>query len=341
MWAFLQLVNFRGDDEVILAQTLDGVCRQLDDDFAPRHLKIWMVPLAFGNVGDFVGKGHRLCKILEFEFLGNPARIAREAPVVELFEQYFCFGAIKRTRATFAGDAFLLCEFCHDGIIARYYYLYMKALWRALELVLDAILPLRARAARTQSRTAVDFSLSPSVHELLGAKIVTLMEYREPSVQDLIRSLKYDRSVHAASIAAKLLEEYLAEEIASHKAFSQKTVLIIPVPLHRSREKERGFNQIAMVLNALPADFKTGTTATLMPHALMRTKATKQQTRLHRSERLSNVAGAFALPDPALLKNAHVFLIDDVTTTGATLVNAATPLRRAGANVSLIALARA
>lgn len=217
----------------------------------------------------------------------------------------------------------------------------MNALLRALEIVLDTILPLRARAARTRERTAEDFSLTPTTHDLLASKIVTLMDYRDGTVQDLIRSLKYDRSQHAAIIAAKLLEEYLLEEIASHRAFSQKRVLLIPVPLHASRAKERGFNQIALVLDALPENLKHGPTATLVSHALVRTKATKQQTRLHRSERLSNVAGAFAVPDPALVKDTYVFLIDDVTTTGATLVNAATPLRRAGATISLLALARA
>lgn len=211
----------------------------------------------------------------------------------------------------------------------------------AVETILDAIIPLRARAARTKRRRAEDFALSPSAHDLLGVTIITLMDYREISVQDLIRSLKYDRSQYAAKIAATLLGEYLLEEIASHKNFSQKKVLLVPIPLHASRRKERGYNQIALVLDALPSEYKDGTMATLAPHVLMRTRATKPQTRLPRSERLSNVAGAFAVPDPALVANTHIFLIDDVTTTGATLANAATPLRRAGATVSLIALARA
>lgn len=216
-----------------------------------------------------------------------------------------------------------------------------RTIARGMHALLDAILPLRARSARTKARKPEDFLLAPTTHELLGTTIVTLMDYREQSVQDLIRALKYDRSQHAASIAATLLAEYLLEEISSHKIFSQKSILLIPVPLHASRARERGFNQISIVLDALPDDFKSGASATLVPHALVRSRETKQQTRLHRSERLSNVAGAFAVPDPALVKDSHVFLIDDVTTTGATLVNAATPLRRAGATVTLIALARA
>lgn len=217
----------------------------------------------------------------------------------------------------------------------------LSLLRRSAEAILDAILPLRARSARTKSRRAEDFVLSPTVHELLGARITTLMDYRDRAVQDLIRALKYDRSRHAASIAATLLEDYLLDEIVSHRAFSQKRVLIIPVPLHKARTKERGFNQIEIVLDALPQEFKDGTRSTLATNVLTRVRETKQQTRLRRSERLSNVAGVFAVPNPSSVKDAVVFLIDDVTTTGATLVNAATPLRRAGAHVSLLALARA
>lgn len=216
------------------------------------------------------------------------------------------------------------------------------------EAVLDTILPLRARSARTKARNAEDIPLIPTVHELLRMQITTLMDYQNPAVEDLIRSLKYDGSGYGAQLAATLLADYLREEIASHRNFSQKRILLVPVPLHKSRARERGFNQIELVLKALPQEFRDGTLARFAPEVLTRTRATKPQTRLPRSKRLSNVAGAFAVPDESLpagrqdsLRGTHIFLMDDVTTTGATLANAATPLRRAGAEVSLLALARA
>lgn len=209
------------------------------------------------------------------------------------------------------------------------------------EAILDVVLPLRARSARTKRRSAEDIPLTPTVHELLGVRITTLMEYRNPAVEDLIRSLKYDGSGYGARLAATLLTDYLWEEIASQRAFSQKKVLLVPVPLHSSRARERGFNQIELVLKALPRELRDGTVATLAPHALARTRATKPQTKLQRSERLSNVAGAFAVKNESAVRGTHIYLMDDVTTTGATLANAATPLRRAGAEVTLLALARA
>ncbi|HEY4516627.1 MAG TPA: hypothetical protein VJG64_01650 [Candidatus Paceibacterota bacterium] len=216
----------------------------------------------------------------------------------------------------------------------------MPTLRSVFEYLLDALVPPRARSARTKARTIVDIPLSPTEYTLLGERITTLMDYRQSEVGDLIRTLKYDGSSHAARLAAEVLAEYLREEIASLKLFSTRPIFLIPIPLHKSRSRERGFNQVALILNALPQEFRDGRIATLSP-ALVRTRATAPQTRLPRPERIKNVAGAFALVDNTLIKRAHVFLIDDVTTTGATLVNAGKVLKASGASLSLLALARA
>jgi ComF family protein len=217
----------------------------------------------------------------------------------------------------------------------------MPHLRAMFEAVLDTILPLRARSARTKARGVEDIPLSPTVHELLRVHITTLMDYQNPAVEDLVRSLKYDGSGYGARLAAVLLADYLREEIASHRSFSQKKILLVPVPLHKSRARERGFNQIELVLKALPQEFRDGGLTSVRTDVLERTRPTAPQTRLPRSERLSNVAGAFAVRDESFVRNTRIFLMDDVTTTGATLANAATPLRCAGAEVSLLALARA
>lgn len=220
----------------------------------------------------------------------------------------------------------------------------MKAfslLKKAALSILDAVAPPHGRTARTQKRNVADIPLSPTAHDLLGVQITTLMDYRGEESQDLVRSLKYDRSVHAAQLAATLLAEYLREELSSHRTFSQKKICIVPVPLHPSRLRERGFNQIALAAQQLPAEFRDGTLAAYAPDILIRARETKPQTKLPRSERLSNVAGAFELSKDANVRKNLVVLIDDVTTTGATLANAATPLRKAGAEVLLLALARA
>ena len=159
------------------------------------------------------------------------------------------------------------------------------------------VVPPRERTARTNARTLDDIRVVPTSHELLGEKITAILEYRDAATQDLIRALKYDGSGAAASLAAAALADYLREEIANAKQFSPREVLLVPIPLHRSRKRERGFNQIEIVLRALPKEFRDGTLSTLASDVLVRERATKQQTRLSRSERLKNMVGAFVVPD--------------------------------------------
>lgn len=217
----------------------------------------------------------------------------------------------------------------------------ISALRCAFELVLDAVLPPRERAARTQARSLADIPVTPTTHELLGVHITAIMDYRASAVQDLIRALKYDGSGAAAALAATALADYLREELANAKQFSPRELLLVPIPLHRSRKRERGFNQIEIVLQALPKEFRDGILSRLAPEVLLRTKATKQQTRLSRAERLKNMCDAFEVPHPSRVAKTHIFLIDDVTTTGATLKHATVPLQKTGAQVTLLSLARA
>ena len=210
-----------------------------------------------------------------------------------------------------------------------------------LAALIDIVSPRSARTLRTVARSEIDIPLRPAVHHLLNMEITTLTDYRDPSVQDLIRSLKYDGSGHSAHLCANILADFLQEEISVEKSYSPRKVLLVPLPLHRARKRERGFNQIEIVLERLPPSLRDGHVATLASHALVRTKATRQQARLARAERIENVRNAFEVSGATDVSGSRIFLIDDVTTTGATLASAAKTLRKAGAEVTPIALARA
>lgn len=146
-----------------------------------------------------------------------------------------------------------------------------------------------------------------------------------------IRRLKFEGRREIARAIAPLLAPALAEAAAGCD-------LLVPVPLHRRRLRERGYNQAALLLRhlrryaALPVD----------PLSLRRLRATAPQTGLDRAARRRNVDGAFAVVRPRRVAGRAVLLLDDVVTTGATLAAASAALRAAGAaRVTCFCAARA
>lgn len=113
--------------------------------------------------------------------------------------------------------------------------------------------------------------------------------------------------------------------------------LLIPVPLHPRRERERGFNQSALLARRLGRRWARP----VATDVLARRVATSPQTELAAEERRRNVRGAFALARPAAVAGRHVLLIDDIMTTGATAAECAACLRRGGAaSVGVLTVAR-
>ena len=114
--------------------------------------------------------------------------------------------------------------------------------------------------------------------------------------------------------------------------------LLVPVPLHVKRLRERGFNQAHLLIRrwakqeGIPFDGLT----------LSRSRWTAPQTGLSRSERRKNIKGAFSIRHPERIKGRKIVLVDDVYTTGATVNECARVLMKAGAEfVDVLTLARA
>ncbi len=153
-------------------------------------------------------------------------------------------------------------------------------------------------------------------------------------LRELIHLLKYDHVRPAANLLGRMLAEVVAD-IAD--AFGQQAPVIMPVPLHASKMRQRGFNQseliARMMLKLRPAalDVKLNTTA------LMRSRPTESQTGLTPPQRRENIRGAFKVVRGDQVSGRDILLIDDVFTTGTTASECARVLRRAGANRVFVA----
>ena len=156
-----------------------------------------------------------------------------------------------------------------------------------------------------------------------------------------IHALKYDR-LHPA---ARELGWMLAQAIRQLAAEAPPEMLVVPVPLHRSKYAQRGFNQArSLAVEALAVLHRTNPEwrLKLASKTLMRLRATESQASLSPHQRRLNVRGAFVVSDPAAVTLKHVLVIDDIFTTGATARAAAQALAQAGAaSVWVATLARA
>jgi ComF family protein len=163
----------------------------------------------------------------------------------------------------------------------------------------------------------------------------------EGRMKAAIHALKYDL-LHPA---ARGLGRMLAQAIAQLAGEAPNEMLVVPVPLHRAKHAERGFNQArALAEHALGSLRKSHPEwqLTLASSTLMRLRATESQAGLSSRARRINVRGAFTVSDPAAVARKHVLLVDDIFTTGATARAAAQALVRAGAASAWVAtLARA
>ena len=154
-------------------------------------------------------------------------------------------------------------------------------------------------------------------------RAVSYGEY-DGCLRDLIHLLKYCGVIPAAKPLGKLL----AESIESLR-LGDADVVVIPVPLHSSKRRERQFNQAELIARAalkhLPPQFE------LDRNVLVRHRPTRSQVGLDREARIQNMHGAFRVAAPLQIKGRIVIVVDDVMTTGTTVSECARVLKRAGA----------
>lgn len=150
------------------------------------------------------------------------------------------------------------------------------------------------------------------------------------TIQKLIYSFKHKPYL---TDLKKILSDLFYEGLIQNEGFIQeiknKTWLIVPIPLHNSKFKKRGYNQAEILAKDLAERFNFP-----IQNLLIRTKNTKAQFGLGKKERKENIKNAFILnpkfDTPASVLDTNIFLVDDLATTGSTLLEAAKVLKRNG-----------
>jgi competence protein ComFC len=157
--------------------------------------------------------------------------------------------------------------------------------------------------------------------------LVSLFRYG-PETKKIIRGLKQD----LIKDSVDCLASFLAEEIKNlyvFKSWKRQKYIFTPVPLHKTREKWRGFNQSAVLLKQicqkLEVEFRND--------LIVRIKPTKDQTKLKADKRVKNMENAFMIEKKTgdCIKEKNFLIFDDVKTTGATLEECGKILKSSGA----------
>jgi ComF family protein len=164
----------------------------------------------------------------------------------------------------------------------------------------------------------------------LFAKATAFGAY-EGELRELIHLLKYERVHPSAFVLGNMLVNAIEK-----LRLGDAPVLIVPVPLHASKRRQRGFNQAEVIARA--ALKKLGCRKIqLAGKALVRERATVSQTGLTRPQRAENIRGAFQVAHPNRVEGRTILLVDDVLTTGTTASECARILRKAGAGAVYVA----
>jgi ComF family protein len=146
--------------------------------------------------------------------------------------------------------------------------------------------------------------------------------YEEP-IRQMVLSLKYSDN----GFVARAVAPYMSAVFMKKYPRKCKNYIILPVPLCKSRLRERGYNQSELLANEVAQYLNLP----VLTNVLLRVKKTTPQKKMTPTERIENLKNAFAVENTNLITGKDILLIDDVYTTGATTGECARVLREAGA----------
>lgn len=224
------------------------------------------------------------------------------------------------------------CQYCNNPVGDSGIPFFCSTCWSDFAVMSGPLCPRCGRPfespetlARSPDHTCLACRLNPPIFDQALS-----IGYFEGPLREAVHQFKYR--------PCRSLAKPLAHWAAANMQPVRNMDVLVPVPLHRTRLRERGFNQALLLAHSLGKAFNID----VCFDNLKRMRPTKPQVELAGDERIKNVAGAFGLARPEAVKDKAVLLIDDVFTTGATMNECARVLKRAGCiRVAALAIARA
>jgi competence protein ComFC len=169
---------------------------------------------------------------------------------------------------------------------------------------------------------SADFQCPSCAGRAMGFECAVAVFRAGGLLRELIHRFKYSGHYHLRALLAELLMEAFDDD-----RLKNPIDLIIPVPLHPTRQRERGYNQSEAL-----AEIVSKKRGIPMIRALKRRIPTETQTQFDRKQRMQNLRNAFVLRDNSFVNGKSLLLLDDILTTGSTLAECAQVLRYAGAS---------
>jgi ComF family protein len=221
------------------------------------------------------------------------------------------------------------------------------------EECLDQILPVRGKACCVCGEHVLSTYAVPGDDDAVRCPLCRRIEppfvraaaygSYDGGLRELIHLLKYGGVRPAAGVLGRMLAEALsaldvnaqddeaAQDAVVQDSLRGRSIAVIPVPLHKSKRRQRGFNQAELIARAALKCLPAGRFI-LVDDVLQRRRETQSQIGLTSHQRRENMRGAFAITRSADIKGRDVLVVDDVYTTGTTVSECARVLRRAGAS---------
>ena len=208
----------------------------------------------------------------------------------------------------------------------------MDKIIKFLNSIIDLILPKDPEMIEIENMSEIDILNNvPQALEIKNRRFIAMFQHKNKISRKAIWAIKYNGNQKIIRKFSGLFYEFILESITDEIIFSKfNNPILIPIPMHKDNLKERGYNQSELITKEI-FRIDDGKNFDILLKTLIKIKKTPHQSALkNKNERLKNLKNCFCANEKDI-KNKNIILIDDVITTGTTMLEASRTLMEAGA----------